>query len=128
MVSSFCCIHVASLCAQLHNEFVRCCPTAKDFLTQLVDMAPIIIDWAMTKSNSMASVLVAELRADGRPSLGRLPANSSLKPDCYYFCILFYRVIFLIGLVNCCRKLYCQMFLFLLLKPRFKLNLKPIYS
>jgi len=128
MVSSFCFIHAASLCTQLHKEFMRCCPTAKDFFTQWEDMAPIINNWAVTKSNPMASVLVDELLADGKRSLGRLPANSSLKPGCYYFCILFYYVIFVIGLVSCCRKLYCQMFLFLLLKPRFKLNLKPVYS
>jgi len=33
-------------------------------------MAPIIVDWASRKSNAMASLLVDELRAKGKPSAG----------------------------------------------------------
>ena len=49
---------------------MRCCPTAKDFVVQWEDMAPIVVEWATKKCNAMASLLVDELRANGKPSLG----------------------------------------------------------
>ena len=67
---------------QLHKEFMRCCTTAKDFLVQWEDMAPVVVDWASSKSNQMASLLVDELRADGKPSLGMTSANCFV----YHFC------------------------------------------
>ena len=45
----------------LQKEFVRCCPTAKDFFVQWEDMAPLIIDWARTKFNSTAEKILEEL-------------------------------------------------------------------
>ena len=42
----------------------------KDFLVQWEDLAPFVVQWASTKTNAMATVLMAELSGKGKPSLG----------------------------------------------------------
>jgi hypothetical protein len=49
---------------------MRCCPGAKDFLVQWEDMAPSVVTWAATKVNPMAQLILGELNAEERPSLG----------------------------------------------------------
>ena len=55
---------------QFHKEFVRWCPTAKDFVVAWEDAAPIVTEWARTKSNPVAAMIVEELFKCGKPSLG----------------------------------------------------------
>ena len=55
---------------QFHKEFLRWCPSAKGFLVEWEDAAPIVIEWARTKSNPVAAMIVEELFRNGKPSLG----------------------------------------------------------
>jgi len=55
---------------QFQKEFVRCCPSSKDFLVKWEDAAPVVVEWARRKTNPMAALLVEELYKNGAPSQG----------------------------------------------------------